>query len=434
MRKKSFIITTILTPLGFVLLFAAVIFIMTSGAEQLHLAVYDEADILELQSKERNLPDANSLRFSSVSSETKLEELKKNYKDAGYSAILYLPAPSNERPLAEQRNLEVQFLSEERLGLQTKNRIESIIAESAKQLKIKQSGIDKQLLESFETAINLNPVDLKQEGAEAEEGAGAKVYLAAALGGIMIFLMYIVIFIYGNMVMRSVMEEKTNRIVEVIISSVRPFQLMMGKVLAMGAVGLTQFFIWAITVPLLYLLVGLLFAPRLQNIQADQVADAPDAAKMAQMLDAMEAFKSFDYGYIFAMFLLFFIGGYILYASLFAAIGAAMGDDWGEGQGLTLIVSIPIIIGFYIGAAAVENPNGSLAIFGSLFPLFSPMVMPARLVFDPPLWQLAASLGLLLLNCILFVWISARIYRVGILMYGKKVTTLEFLRWMFRSE
>jgi ABC-2 type transport system permease protein len=298
-------------------------------------------------------------------------------------------------------------------------------------LKIQQSGIDLNLLNSFKTQVDLLPVDLKQEEVKADAGAGARVYVATFLGGLMMGLIYIVIFVYGNMVMRSVMEEKTNRIVEVIISSVKPFDLMMGKIIGVGGVGLTQFAIWGITIPLLNLLVGLIFAPQMQAIQADVQAGTSSSADILRMTQMIQELASFNYFYILGFFVLFFLAGYILYASLFAAVGAAMGDEWGEGQSLTLLISLPVIIAFYVGVAAVENPNSALSFWASLFPLFAPVVMPARLVFDPPIWQLLLSLGLLLASCLFFVWISGRIYRVGILMYGKKVTMKEFVKWIF---
>jgi ABC-2 type transport system permease protein len=156
--------------------------------------------------------------------------------------------------------------------------------------------------------------------------------------------------------------------------------------------------------------------------------------EMENFTEILQELWSFNYFEIFFFFMLFFLAGYILYASLFAAIGAAMGDDWGEGQSLTMIVVIPVILAFYIGIAVIEDPNSSLGVFASIFPLFSPVVMPARIVFEPPMWQILLSLLLLLGSCWLFVWISGRIYRAGILMYGKKTTLRELVKWMFLKE
>jgi ABC-2 type transport system permease protein len=151
-------------------------------------------------------------------------------------------------------------------------------------------------------------------------------------------------------------------------------------------------------------------------------------------MSAMDELWSFNYFQIIFFFLLFFVAGYILYASIFAAIGAAMGDDWGEGQSLTMVVIIPVILAFYVGIAVIEDPNSSLGVFASIFPLFSPIVMPARVVFEPPLWQILLSITLLVLTCWLFIWLSGRIYRAGILLYGKKTTLREMMKWMFMKE
>ena len=249
-------------------------------------------------------------------------------------------------------------------------------------------------------------------------------------------LIYFVIFAYGGMVMRSVMEEKTNRIVEVLVSSVKPFELMLGKILGVGAVGLTQFAIWAVTFPLIYLGMGLLFADKLQGMQesmdAGTTADAEAQAETIIM--ALNSLESFNFTYIIGMLLIFFLLGYFLYASLFAAVGAAMGDDSGEGQSLNLIVSLPIIIGFYLGISVINNPGSNMAVWSSLIPLFSPIIMPVRIIFDPPSWQVILSVVILLVSCIFFIWLSGRIYRVGILMYGKKTTLKEFVQWIFRKD
>ena len=235
--------------------------------------------------------------------------------------------------------------------------------------------------------------------------------------------------------MRSVMEEKTNRIVEVIISSVKPFQLMLGKIIGVGAVGITQLSIWAIVFPLVNVFIGIFFAGKLENVQ--QVVNAGNVraeTDVEEMMMIIQQLMTFDYSKLVFFFILFFIGGYVLYASLFAAIGAAMGDDMGEGQALTLVVSIPVIMALYIGMAITQAPNSSLAVWSSMFPLFSPIVMPTRIVFDPPLYQVFISLLLLVLTAVFFTWVSGRIYRVGILMYGKKVTFRELSKWMFRKD
>lgn len=427
-RKKSFILTTILTPIGFMVFFIALIFITSSGVESKKLAVLDEANILEGQK-----PADNTVYFTLV--QTPLAELKKHFKEQGFDGILHIPLGTKQdssHTLA-LKTLNVAYYSDEQLGVNTLGAIEKSLATRLKQLKIKKVGLDPNLLRQLETDIELIPKNLDSES--QDKTSKYRVYVATFLGGAMMFLIYLVIFIYGNMVMRSVMEEKTNRIVEIIISSVKPFQLMLGKIVGVGAVGLTQFAIWAIAFPLLYIGVGLAFSGQLKDMRDRATGDSNQMySEQAESLAyAMQEIWSFDYTNIVVFFLLFFLAGYVLYASLFAAVGAAMEDDWGEGQSLTLVIAIPVIIAFYMGIATIENPNSSLAVFASIFPLFSPVVMPGRVIFEPPTWQVFLSLGLLIGTCIFFIWISGKIYRVGILMYGKKITIREMAKWIFRK-
>jgi ABC-2 type transport system permease protein len=233
------------------------------------------------------------------------------------------------------------------------------------------------------------------------------------------------------MVMRSVMEEKMNRIVEVMISSVRPFYLMMGKIIGVGGVGLTQIIIWAILIPLVVLGARLAFDFDPQQIRLDEgVTELNQEDIELAISQVMLELKAVNWWIIIPCFILFFIGGYIIYSSLFAAIGSAMSDDLGESQALSLPITIPVILALYIMFVAVRVPDSTLAVWASIFPFFSPIVMPARLAFGPPIWQILLSLLLLFGAAIFCVWISGRIYRVGILMYGKKGSFKEIWKWM----
>lgn len=258
--------------------------------------------------------------------------------------------------------------------------------------------------------------------------------IAAVIGMVMAFFMYITVFVYGMMVMRSVMEEKTSRIVEVMISSVKPFPLMLGKIIGVGMVGLTQVLAWAILVPLMLIGVNLLFG---FDMSTTNLPEAPpelgDVDPQVLAAQIMTELGTFNWWLILPLFLLYFLGGYFMYAALFAAVGSAMGDDLGEGQSLTIPITIPVILAFYITIAAIQSPNSGLAIWASYFPLFSPIVMPARLPFDPPWWEITISLILLIGTCIGLIWLSGRIYRVGILLYGKKVSLWEMSKWVFRK-
>jgi len=236
------------------------------------------------------------------------------------------------------------------------------------------------------------------------------------------------------MVMRSVMEEKTNRIVEVMISSVKPFQLMMGKLIGVGGVGLTQLLIWIILIPGVVFITGLIFPtdPAAMSGAGMGGGQEMNPEEMESLIYQMgETLGALNWWFIIPLFIIFFMGGYFVYSSLFAAIGSTISDDMGESQSLTMPISMLVVLAVLIMSAVVQNPNSSLATWSSMVPFFSPVVMPARLAFDPPLWEVLLSTFILIASSIFFVWLSARIYRVGILMYGKKVTFKELGKWMF---
>jgi len=434
--KKTFILTTILTPIGFLVLMVVIMLLMTAGTEQKKVAIIDDSALLGLDT---SALASNTQVLFNYNKTYKLEELKKTFKENGLDGILYIPKneEQNVDKLADLKAFRVEYYAFQQLGVNAQSYIQTTLAQRLKSAKLRQMGIEQSMLDKADMKladIQFDPKNLGKGDEKEQKVSSSRVYVATFLGGVMMFLIYMVIVIYGNMVMRSVMEEKTSRIVEIIISSVKPFELMLGKIIGVGAVGLTQFAIWGITIPLLNMLVGLFFVGRLQNVQGNMPQQQMSESDVETIISAMDELWAFNYFEIFFFFILFFLAGYILYASLFAAIGAAMGDDWGEGQSLTLVVVIPVVMAFYVGIAVIEDPNSSLGVFASIFPLFSPVVMPARIVFEPPLWQILLSLGLLIANCWLFIWISGRIYRAGILMYGKKTTLRELVKWMFTKE
>jgi ABC-2 type transport system permease protein len=299
--------------------------------------------------------------------------------------------------------------------------------------------LDTAKLKALNTDISIDPEPINK----SENASSMASTVATIIGMAMGLFMYLAVFIYGMMVFRSVMEEKTSRIVEVMISSVKPFQLMMGKILGVGAVGIVQILIWAI------LLVGIASAmPLILGIDGAKMAQVQQSSTMGggmmqqgmsnvemnKTAQLMVELQNQDWGLILPLFIVFFLLGYILYSSLFAAVGSAVGDDVGEAQSLTLPITIPVILAIYIMFAAVRAPDSSLAVWTSIFPLFSPIVMPARLPFHPPAWQIALSVITLILTVLFFVWLAGKIYRVGILMYGKKVTFKELGKWLFYKD
>lgn len=422
--KRSFILATLLTPLAIVAFIAIVALIFSYDAGQRKIAIVNESGL------EFRLKDTKKVNFDFQ--KKSLDELKSTYKDAGYAGVLYLPAIKD----LQKQDVTVKYYSEEQISIGTKEFIENELADKIREVKIDSSEINRAILESFNTQVNLEEVGLSvnDSGEIKEEDKTNSAGIATAMGTIMGFAIYLFLFIYGSMVMRSVMEEKMNRIVEVMISSVKPFQLMLGKIVAVGGVGLTQILIWAILIPTLNFVLGLFLSVDPDAIQSAQMSGAETEDMMLQIALVIENIKAQNWGLILPMFIFYFLGGYFIYSALFAAVGSAIGDDLGESQSLTLPITIPVILAIYIAIAVIENPTSNLATFASIFPLFSPIVMTARLPFHPPLWEIIASVVVMIASVVFFIWLSGRIYRVGILLYGKKVTLKELGKWLFYKE
>jgi len=421
-KKRSFLITTLLTPLALGAFFVVVAFIFSyKGDETLKIAIQDNGEIL----KETTIKDSNTLGFTKTF--LKKDELKLQVENGTFDAALILPPIKTS-----SKDYTATYYSDKQLSLEMNSQIRSQLRRIIRDYKITELNLDKQALEVLDTKIQIESESITEE---SENNGILSSALGAGLGSIMGMIMMFIVTIYGSMVMRSVMEEKTNRIVEVMISSVKPMQLMLGKIIGVGGVGLTQLLIWAILIPLIY--IGTFF---FMGIDTSAMSDPSVMAASANMdsgdiqdmiLQISMEISEVNWFYIIGFFIFYFIGGYFLFSSLYAAIGSAIGDDMGEAQSLTIPITMPIIISFYISMVVVRAPDSSLAVWASIFPLFSPIVMPARLAFNPPLWQLALSMILLIATTLFIVWISAKIYRVGILMYGKKASFKELWKWMF---
>ncbi|MFT4536431.1 MAG: ABC-2 type transport system permease protein [Saprospiraceae bacterium] len=421
-RKKSFILVTLLTPLGFgLIMFVSGYLASNSMNSQKKIVVVDQSGIL-------NEDDLSTSQFDFDISTLPINEIDTTYSKLGYDLLLDVP------PIIDLSSTEhkVDFYSKEKLSLVALEQIERKMSRALKKYKISKSNINQETLDQLEMEVTLdNAVKSDQEGDKSNK---MSIGVASALSYLMGFLMYMVIFIYGSMVMRSVMEEKINRIVEVMISSVRPFQLMLGKVMGVGFVAITQLFIWMILLFGIMLVFGATMTPD-PSLGAGGMGEAgeilAEMGSQSDMKDLLVGIKSLNWLLIIPSFIVFFFGGYFIYSSLFAAVGSAMGDDLGEGQQLMMPIFIPVIIAISLVFPVLNNPNGSLAVYGSMFPLFSPILMPARLPFDPPLWQVLLSIVILIASVIFMTWVAGRIYRVGILMYGKKVSFKEIGRWLF---
>lgn len=423
-RKTTFILATLLTPLGIGLIaFVSGYLASSSMSGQKKIVLVDQSNSLDVD-------DLSTSQYLYTKSSKGVKELKDDYFNEGFDMLIEVP---ELKDLKSQKHV-VNFYSQEKLSLISLEQLERSLSRGLKKYKISQSDIDQATLDELEVSVTLeNAAASNEDGSSSDKSSRMSIVISSVLSFIMGFLMYIVIFVYGSMVMRSVMEEKINRIVEVVISSVKPFTLMLGKVIGVGLVGLTQLTIWMILIPILLVIVS-------ATIGVDTSSTSGDAAEMMKQMETSGEFnlalliseiKSLNWLLIIPSFVIFFLGGYFIYSSLFAAVGSAIGDDLGEGQQLMMPIIIPVILAFVMVPAVFNDPDGPIAIFGSTFPLFSPIVMPARLPFDPPIWQVLISIVILIGSVIFMTWMAGRIYRVGILMYGKKVSFKELGKWLF---
>jgi ABC-2 type transport system permease protein len=423
-KKRSFILATLLTPLAFALFFVVVGFIFSyDSGEALRVVFIDPGQIMKKEASLKSEED-NSLHF--IKSTKPLAELKELVNQGEYDGVLVLPAV---RDIYSNKDT-IFYYTDNPVSITVSTAIKNRVGKSIREYKVAALQLDEKALDALKTDLVFDPVPISTTTEDDSSMASA---IGAAIGGLMGFIMYITVFIYGMMVMRSVMEEKTNRIVEIMISTVKPFELMMGKIIGVGAVGLTQVAIWMVMIPLLAIIVQFFFGFNAEELQQMNTgAPPPDMEELGfTVQELMSEVARQNWWLIVPLFIFYFLGGYFLYASLFAAVGSAMGDDSGEGQALTIPITIPVVLALYIMMASVQSPHSNMAVWSSIFPLFSPIVMPARLAFDPPLWQILLSVLVLALSAVFFVWLSGRIYRVGILMYGKKVTFKELAKWMF---
>jgi ABC-2 type transport system permease protein len=444
-RKKSFIIMTIIGPV----LFAALI-VLPGWLAQVEDKDVMEIAVVEYDAKNQPVPDSlqffrnvipdkENMKFIYLNN-ARLPDILKAFDATQYDGVLFLP----QSLISAGKDVSVEFYYRKPPGLGLETHISKSIEKYLFSNKLIVRNIPQDVVQSLETKVNLSRISWKSWPNKQEDTTDVKRGLGYAAG----FLIYIFIFMFGAQVMRGVLEEKTSRVVEVIISSVRPFQLMMGKIIGIGLIGLTQFIAWLILTIGISTIAQQFFlpAPAKAAIEytapadimstapgsGDQVASTATGGKeeAAMMLDGiMNKLKQINYVLVIGAFLFYFVGGYILYGSLFAAIGAAV-DNETDTQQFMLPITVPLIIGIIVMVNAFLNPSGKLAVIFSLIPFTSPIVMMARIPFGVPLSQLLASAALLILTFLGTTWLAAKIYRTGILMYGKKVTYGELWKWI----
>jgi ABC-2 type transport system permease protein len=410
-KKRAFLITTLVAPLIMFLFFGFSFFVSMddSHVEKNTILVWDERGILD--GVEDSIPDMPQLTFVTDSS---AETWKKNYESKGYDGFLFIPKDSTK---------SITLFSKQSISLSTREQLKELIRSSFMAKKWESLGVDGNDIARWKNSIQIkNIVENNEVARETEAGVGYLVSFGCGL------LIYLLMVMYGTQVMRGVSEEKINRIAEVIISSARPFQLMMGKILGIGAVGLTQFGIW---VALLYTL-QLAFVPGIQTMHS--IPGVPAHFMQPEMIESgLKGLESLPIFSILACFVFYFLFGYLLYASLFAALGSIVSEDQQEVQQMMFPLLMPIILSFVILTKVINDPNTNEAVFFSIFPFTSPIVMMGRITYGVPLWQLGLSMGLLVLSFLFFTWFAAKIYRTGILMYGKKISWKEMIKWGFRK-
>jgi ABC-2 type transport system permease protein len=421
-KKKTFILTTILLPLFFVGLIATVTYISIKDVDQEKIAVVDNTGFFK-----GNLENTKALTFEFPAGVD-----TSNYDKKGYSAILITPTDATKN---------YQLYSKKQLGLIAAGQIEDQINNAVENNILKDRyNISSKEIDSIRKQAGTAKVDnFYGERTEVRKGNSGLAYGVGYGAG---FLIYITLFIYGTMVMRGVMEEKVSRIAEVVISSVKPFQLMLGKIIGIGAVGLTQFLMWIILIIGISTAASAIFSPETlhqasEASQQMQNGGSAMAAKAAAGFNLSESLSGVNWIVIIGCFVFYFIFGYLFYAALFAAVGSAVNEDPQDAQSLLLPITMPIIIAIMLMMKAVTSPASPMATWSSMIPFFSPIVMMARIPFGiggtVPYWQLACSMIFLVLGFLLTTWLSAKIYRTGILMYGKKATWKEMWKWAIRK-
>ncbi|HAK69785.1 MAG TPA: ABC transporter permease [Cryomorphaceae bacterium] len=417
-RKKTFLVITIIAPVLFAALMIVPGVLASLPADHKNIVVLDEPALL--------LPEVGNDQFALDYLNPKEFDLAlaKDYlRDSDKDALLYIPAGEGWDPDFIKRN--ILLYGKEDIGMELQGFIENRIEDKINQQKLLKQGVDPEVVNQAKTQVNIKSFTLGEEDGQDETSATP---LKMGLGYIAGTMMYFFIFFYSVQVMRGVIEEKTSRIVEVIISSVRPYQLMLGKILGIGLVGVVQFLIWIILSSLIYVVVSQFVYP---EIFAQQVISGPNGADLSvlETTGIFDMVSSINFPLVLGGFVFYFFGGYFLYSALFAALGSAI-DQEADSQQFMLPVTAPLIIAFITAMNVIQEPNGQLAFWMSMIPLTSPITMMIRLPFGIPLWEIALSGAILVASFFAVVGIASKIYRVGILMYGKKVTWKELYKWL----
>ena len=413
-RTKGFIILTITMPF----IMAALVFVplwlsSIENDEQQKVAVIDPTGVYA-----KALKASKSFAFSAQPVITE----KMRSEDSPYDAVVAISGD------LVKNNGKVTIYSHKEIPGNMLDYIQSKLNETVQKQKLEATGIaglDK-IIDDVQRDVNMKTVKWSKEGDEQ----ASSTYVAIIVGGIFTLLIYIFVITYGGMVMQSVMEEKTNRIMELLVSSVKPFQLMMGKIIGVMLVGIAQMALWGVILSIIMTVASVGFGvSQAQSIAAGQPMPSPTMNMSQDTQELLTAIVNLPYAEIGLMFIIMFVGGYLLYSSFFAATGASINEQEDANQFVVPITMITLF-GLYAAMYSIENTDGPLAFWASLFPLTSPIVMMIRIPFGVPLWQELLSIALLYASAFPMIWIGGKIYRVGILMYGKKPSIKEIIKWM----
>lgn len=421
-RKKSFIIMTILGPIIMAAIMIVPAILATIGDETKKVGIVDESGFFT-----EAFNNTTNIEFETLHLD--IDAAKRDYEKLGYNMVLYIPKPAYTYPT------KIFIYSNKEPGMNVEQYVQKSINNDLRTMRLKDAGVSDDVISAMKNNINVSSIKITETGGE-EQRAGMLYFV---IGMVLSISIYFFIFLYGTQVMRGVIEEKTNRIVEVIISSLKPFQLMMGKIIGIALVGLTQFILWVFLTTAIVTGAKMAFSNELQQIEkyqmqkTGQVIDPSNKVEVNKDFEktavVFEAIKSINFTVILLSFLFYFLFGYLIYAALFAAIGASVDNDV-DTQQFVLPITVPLIIGIATVQTVVNNPDGPIAFWLSMIPLTSPISMMARIPFGVPYWQMALSMLLLVGGFVLLTWLAGKIYRVGILMYGKKPTYKELVKWI----
>ena len=398
-RKKSFLIMTIITPFIMSAIFVLPILISQNDESSRSLAIIDENSLVD-----NFFDDSKNIEFDTFNNS---QTYSAAFLDQ-YDAILVVPKSLDQT---------FEIHSSQQISLSLQQDITNVLEKNITLINLEKNGINPNLINQSEAKINIQTKLIDSNGKEILSSSELSLVIAMLSG----FLIYFFIFMYGAMVMRGVIEEKTNRIIEVMISSVKPFQLMIGKIIGIALVGLTQFFFWLIIAA-----IGISLAPFLMESSS---LIQNEINTVNSPINSLEIFNNLPiYSLVFG-FVFYFIAGYFLYGSLFASVGAAV-DHETDSQQFMLPLTLPLILSFIMIQPIIDNPHGDLAYWFSMIPFTSPIIMMVRIPFGVPIFELALSMTILVIGIVSSIWLSSKIYRVGILMYGKKPSYKEVWKWI----